>query len=106
VFPRADRPTSIQSDRSAIRRDRFRSEKDAQHVESGGKLLFEEVCERNLEGMVCKAEGERLRGAWLGEDQKSEVYAGRSKGIRAFDQSRNIWRQEARPIGCWPSGDC
>jgi bifunctional non-homologous end joining protein LigD len=26
----------------------------AQHVECDGKLLFEEVCERNLEGMVCK----------------------------------------------------
>lgn len=26
----------------------------AQHVERCGKLLFEEVCERNLEGMVCK----------------------------------------------------
>jgi bifunctional non-homologous end joining protein LigD len=26
----------------------------AQHVEGQGKLLFEEVCERNLEGMVCK----------------------------------------------------
>jgi ATP-dependent DNA ligase len=26
----------------------------AQHVEGEGKLLFEEVCERNLEGMVCK----------------------------------------------------
>jgi ATP-dependent DNA ligase len=26
----------------------------AQHVERYGKLLFEEVCERNLEGIVCK----------------------------------------------------
>jgi bifunctional non-homologous end joining protein LigD len=26
----------------------------AQHVERDGKLLFEEVCKRNLEGMVCK----------------------------------------------------
>ena len=26
----------------------------AQHVERDGKLLFEEVCERNLEGIVCK----------------------------------------------------
>jgi ATP-dependent DNA ligase len=26
----------------------------AQHVEGQGKLLFEEVCERNLEGIVCK----------------------------------------------------
>jgi ATP-dependent DNA ligase len=26
----------------------------AQHVERCGKLLFEEVCERNLEGIVCK----------------------------------------------------
>jgi ATP-dependent DNA ligase len=26
----------------------------AQHVERNGKLLFEEVCERNLEGVVCK----------------------------------------------------
>lgn len=28
----------------------------AQHVEGQGKLLYEEVCERNLEGMVCKRE--------------------------------------------------
>jgi bifunctional non-homologous end joining protein LigD len=26
----------------------------AQHVERDGKLLFQEVCERNLEGIVCK----------------------------------------------------
>ena len=26
----------------------------AQHIECDGKLLFEEVCERNLEGMVCR----------------------------------------------------
>jgi ATP-dependent DNA ligase len=26
----------------------------SQHVERDGKLLFQEVCERNLEGMVCK----------------------------------------------------
>jgi ATP-dependent DNA ligase len=26
----------------------------SQHVERDGKLLFEEVCERNLEGIVCK----------------------------------------------------
>jgi bifunctional non-homologous end joining protein LigD len=26
----------------------------AQHVEGQGKLMFEEVCERNLEGTVCK----------------------------------------------------
>jgi bifunctional non-homologous end joining protein LigD len=26
----------------------------AQHIERNGKLLFEEVCERNLEGMVAK----------------------------------------------------
>ncbi len=26
----------------------------AQHVEEHGKLLFQEVCERNLEGVVCK----------------------------------------------------
>ena len=26
----------------------------AQHVDRDGKLLFEEVCDRNLEGIVCK----------------------------------------------------
>ena len=26
----------------------------AQHVEGQGKLMYEEVCARNLEGMVCK----------------------------------------------------
>ena len=26
----------------------------AQHIERDGKLMFEEVCVRNLEGMVCK----------------------------------------------------
>lgn len=26
----------------------------AQHIEDDGKLLFEEVCQPNLEGMVCK----------------------------------------------------
>jgi hypothetical protein len=43
VFSQADRPASIQSDRFAIRRDRFRPEKDEQYVECDGKLLFEEV---------------------------------------------------------------
>jgi bifunctional non-homologous end joining protein LigD len=38
-----------------------------QHVEGQGKLLFEEVCERNLEGIVCKRKG-HLHGAWLDKD--------------------------------------
>jgi len=37
-------------------------------VKRDGKLLFQEVCERNLEGSVCKTEEGRLRGAWLVED--------------------------------------
>jgi ATP-dependent DNA ligase len=37
----------------------------AQHVERDGELLFEEVCERNLEGIVCK--------------RKSNIYAEHGK---------------------------
>jgi bifunctional non-homologous end joining protein LigD len=36
-----------------IQRTRGPRSSTAQHVERDGKLLFEEVCERNLEGMVC-----------------------------------------------------
>jgi bifunctional non-homologous end joining protein LigD len=38
----------------------------AQHVERDGKLLFEEVCERNLEGIVCKRRmGVYAEHGWL-----------------------------------------
>ena len=33
----------------------------AQHVEGQGKLLFEEVCERNLAGVYCECSPETLR---------------------------------------------
>ena len=38
----------------------------AQHIECNGKLLFEEVCERNLEGMVAKRRmGAYTEHGWL-----------------------------------------
>ena len=38
----------------------------AQHVERSGKLLFEEVCERNLEGMACKRKsGVYVEQGWV-----------------------------------------
>jgi len=38
----------------------------AQHIERDGKLLFEEVCERNLEGMVAKKRmGVYAEHGWL-----------------------------------------
>jgi bifunctional non-homologous end joining protein LigD len=38
----------------------------AQHVERDGKLLFQEVCERNLEGIVCKRRmGVYAEHGWL-----------------------------------------
>jgi ATP-dependent DNA ligase len=38
----------------------------AQHVEQDGKLLFQEVCERNLEGIVCKRKaGVYSEHGWL-----------------------------------------
>jgi bifunctional non-homologous end joining protein LigD len=40
--------------RKLIERSRCSEILYAQHIERNGKLLFEEVCERNLEGMVAK----------------------------------------------------
>jgi bifunctional non-homologous end joining protein LigD len=38
----------------------------AQHIERNGKLLFEEVCERNLEGVVAKRRmGRYAEHGWL-----------------------------------------
>ena len=38
----------------------------AQHVERDGKLLFEEVCSRNLEGVVAKRRmGPYAKDGWL-----------------------------------------
>ena len=40
--------------RRLIERSAWSEVVNAQHVEREGKLMFEEVCQRNLEGMVCK----------------------------------------------------
>jgi ATP-dependent DNA ligase len=38
----------------------------SQHVERNGELLFQEVCERNLEGIVCKRRmGVYAEHGWL-----------------------------------------
>jgi bifunctional non-homologous end joining protein LigD len=47
----------------------------SQHIERNGKLLFEEVRERNLEGMVAKRRmGVYAEHGWL-KDQECEVHA-------------------------------
>jgi hypothetical protein len=50
--------------------------------------------ERKLQKQLAKLQNQ-LNGAQA---------AGKSLG--AFDQPRDSWGQEARPVSCWPSGDC
>jgi bifunctional non-homologous end joining protein LigD len=58
----------------------------AQHIEKDGKDLFDEICRRDLEGLVGKKEGVDLQGRRhrVVEDQESFLFAGRGKA-RAVD---------------------
>ena len=62
----------------------------AQHVERDGKLLFQEVCERNLEGIVCKRRvGVYSEHGWL--KIKNPHYSqseGRQEMFTAFQERR------------------
>ena len=51
---RTDRKHRARLARELIQRSECSEIIYAQHVERDGKLLFQEVCERNLEGIVCK----------------------------------------------------
>ena len=62
----------------------------SQHVERNGELLFQEVCERNLEGIVCKRRmGVYAEHGWL--KIKNPNYSqseGRQEMFEAFRDSR------------------
>jgi bifunctional non-homologous end joining protein LigD len=62
----------------------------AQHVERDGKLLFQEVCERNLEGIVCKRKASvYAEHGWL--KVKNPHYTqseGRHEMFEAFHERR------------------
>jgi len=57
----------------------------SQHVERNGKLLFEEVCERNLEGIVCKRKmGVYAEHGWLNPNYSQSE--GRQEMFTAFKE--------------------
>ena len=60
----------------------------AQHIERDGKLLFEEVCDRNLEGMVAKRRmGVYTEHGWLKiKNAKYTQAEGRRDMFTAFKQ--------------------
>jgi bifunctional non-homologous end joining protein LigD len=60
----------------------------AQHVERDGKLLFQEVCERNLEGIVCKRRmGVYSEHGWLKiKNPKYTQAEGRHEMFEAFQE--------------------
>jgi bifunctional non-homologous end joining protein LigD len=62
----------------------------SQHVERDGRLLFQEVCERNLEGIVCKRRmGVYAEHGWL--KIKNPHYTqteGRQEMFEAFQERR------------------
>jgi bifunctional non-homologous end joining protein LigD len=62
----------------------------AQHIERNGKLLFEEVCERNLEGMVAKRRmGVYTEHGWLKITNSKYTQAeGRHDMFTAFHERR------------------
>jgi bifunctional non-homologous end joining protein LigD len=58
----------------------------AQHVERDGKLLFEEVCERNLEGIVAKRKtGVYAEHGWL-KIKKLFAERGQTGDVRCFSR--------------------
>jgi bifunctional non-homologous end joining protein LigD len=63
----------------------------AQHIERNGKLLFEEVCERNLEGMVAKRRmGRYVEHGWVKiKNPKYSQVEGRQDLFQAFRRSRS-----------------
>jgi bifunctional non-homologous end joining protein LigD len=62
----------------------------AQHVERDGKLLFQEVCERNLEGIVCKRKrGVHAEHGWLkSKNPRYTQTEGRREMFEAFKEHR------------------
>jgi ATP-dependent DNA ligase len=60
----------------------------AQHIERNGKLLFEEVCVRNLEGMVAKRRmGRYAEHGWLKiKNPKYSQVEGRHDMFEAFHE--------------------
>jgi bifunctional non-homologous end joining protein LigD len=62
----------------------------AQHVEGQGKLLFEEVCGRNLEGIVCKRKrGIYAEQGWIKiKNPKYTQAEGRHEMFTAFREPR------------------
>jgi bifunctional non-homologous end joining protein LigD len=60
----------------------------AQHVEGSGKLLFEEVCERNLEGIVAKRRmGTYAEHGWLKiKNPKYTQVEGRHDMFKSFHE--------------------
>jgi bifunctional non-homologous end joining protein LigD len=62
----------------------------AQHIERNGRLLFEEVCERNLEGMVAKRRmGVYAEHGWLKiKNAKYTQAEGRHDMFTAFRERR------------------
>ncbi len=62
----------------------------SQHVERDGKLLFQEVCERNLEGIVCKRRmGVYSEHGWLKiKNPKYTQAEGRHEMFEAFHEGR------------------
>ena len=63
----------------------------AQHVERDGKLLFQEVCERNLEGIVCKRRmGVYAEHGWIKIKNPNYTQTeGRHEMFTAFKEHRH-----------------
>jgi bifunctional non-homologous end joining protein LigD len=80
--------------RKLIERSRCSEILYAQHIERDGKLLFEEVCERNLEGMVAKRRmGVYTEHGWLKiKNAKYTQAEGRHDMFTAFKQPRRSSR--------------
>jgi bifunctional non-homologous end joining protein LigD len=69
----------------------------AQHVEREGKLLLEEVCQRNLEGMVCKRKtGMYAEHGWL-KVRNPPLHANGSP-------TRDVYRVSGAPANERPQG--
>lgn len=70
----------------------------AQHIEGQGKLLFEEVCERNLEGVVCKRKRSiYAEHGWI--KIKNPLYTqaeGRHEMFTAFHEQRDRQAKKTR----------
>jgi ATP-dependent DNA ligase len=62
----------------------------SQHVKRDGKLLFQEVCERNLEGIVCKRRASvYAEHGWLKVKNPRYMQSeGRREMFEAFQERR------------------